>query len=168
MLFIVNPTFFEASNLKQFIEAIGSQLFFIYTVISLIRGFFLIPSTPFVLLGVLLFPNNLNFVFCISMLGIIVASTSLYYFSDLLGFSDKLRKKFPDKMDVWKRRLNSPWSTFIVLIWSFFPLVPTDLICYVAGIVKMPFRYLLAGVVIGEAILVYLYVYMGSSLVSIF
>ena len=55
----------------------------------------------------------------------------------------------------------------IVIAWSFFPLVPTDVICYVAGIVKMPYRYLILGVLIGEVVLIYLYVFYGTGLVEL-
>ncbi len=69
-------------------------------------------------------------------------------------------------MELWTARLGSPYSTLFVLVWSFFPLVPTDLICYVAGIVKMPFKYLLIGVVVGESILVYCYVFLGAEFLN--
>ena len=168
ILFILNPGFFEPHSLKAALSQFGTEILIIYILLSFLRGFFLLPSTPFVLLGVLLFPSDLWLVFIISMSGIILATIALYYFADILGFSEKLNKKFPMKMEKWKLRLNSPLSTVIVLIWSFFPLVPTDLICYVAGIVKMPFRYLITGVIIGEAILVYFYVFIGSSLLEYF
>ncbi|MFT4602287.1 MAG: putative membrane protein YdjX (TVP38/TMEM64 family), partial [Arenicella sp.] len=61
------------------------------------------------------------------------------------------------------RSKNAIW---ISMIWSFFPLVPTDLICYIAGIVKMPLRYLLIGVGLGELILVTCYVYLGSGMIE--
>lgn len=96
-----------------------------------------------------------------------MGSSALYYFSDALGFSEKLEKKYPEKLNRWHARLNSPKSTLIVIAWSFFPLVPTDLICYVAGIVKMPFKFMLLGVFIGEIILISLYVYLGNGIVEL-
>ena len=60
--------------------------------------------------------------------------------------------------------LQSRKSTWFVLAWSFFPLVPTDLICYVAGIVKMPFRSMFIGVFVGELTLDIFYVYFGASI----
>jgi uncharacterized membrane protein YdjX (TVP38/TMEM64 family) len=44
--------------------------------------------------------------------------------------------------------------------------VPTDVICYVAGIVKMPYRILISGVIIGELVLIYLYVFYGGQLIN--
>ena len=56
------------------------------------------------------------------------------------------------------------YSFWIVIGWSFFPLVPTDLICYVAGIAKMSYKKLVAAVVIGELPLVTFYVFAGVEL----
>lgn len=163
---IVNPSFFSVDNLVDFIKRFENQLMIVYVVISLLRGIFLIPSTPFVLAGIALFPDSPVFVITVSMIGILFTTVLLYYFSDLLGFSEKLQKKFPGKMEKWEQRLRSKHAVWIVTAWSFFPLVPTDLMCYVAGIVKMPIRYLLIGITIGEIVLVSCYVYMGVGLLE--
>ncbi len=163
---IVNPSFFSVQNLVAFIQKFEMQLMVVYIVISCLRGVFLIPSTPFVLAGVMLFPSSPVFVIVVSMVGILLSAILLYYFSDLLSFSEKLENKFPEKMEVWKKRVQSKKAFWIVLVWSFFPLVPTDLICYLAGIVKMPIKYLLVGVGVGEVILVGCYVYLGTGVIE--
>lgn len=168
LLLLLRPDFFHPDSLYELFLKFNTGIVLAYAIISVIRGFFLIPSTPFVLAGVIMFPSAPWMVFFISMIGIIFSTTALYYFSDLLGFSKKLESKFPKKMEVWKKRLNSPLSTLIVIVWSFFPLVPTDLICYVAGIVKMPFKYLFLGVIVGESVLVYCYVFLGAEIINFF
>jgi uncharacterized membrane protein YdjX (TVP38/TMEM64 family) len=165
-ILIVNPSFFSVEHLVAFIRKFETHLMITYILISCLRGMFLIPSTPFVLSGVLLFPSSPIFVITVSMGGILLTTLMLYYFSDILGFSKTIIKKFPHKMKVWETRLRSKHAIWIVLLWSFFPLVPTDLICYIAGIVKMPLKYLLIGVGVGELILVTCYVYLGSGLLE--
>ncbi|MFY7669637.1 TVP38/TMEM64 family protein [Tenacibaculum sp. MEBiC06402] len=160
--YIQNPEIFSVEYLKNFISSYKGQILVVYILISLVRGFFLIPSTPFVLAGVLLFPDQLFLVLLISMAGIMLSATALYYFSDMLGFSEHLEKKYPNKVLKWKDKLQSSKATFLVLGWSFFPLVPTDIICYVAGIIKMPYKYMFTGVFIGELILVSFYIFSGS------
>ncbi len=160
--YIKNPELFSVNYIKSFISSYQGQIIFIYTIISLVRGFFLLPSTPLVITGILLFPNQLFLVLLISMVGIMLSATGLYYFADTLGFSEYLEKKYPNKVMKCKQKLQSPKATFLVLGWSFFPLVPTDIICYVAGIVKMPFKHMFLGVFIGELILVSFYVFFGS------
>lgn len=163
IFYFVRPDLMTVEALSDFISSYESEMLLIYVILTLVRGLFLIPSTPFVLAGVVLFPEHPVFMIIISMIGIMLTSAALYYFSDILGFSNYLEKKHPSGVEKWKQRLNNPKSTLFVIGWSFFPFVPTDLICYVAGIVKMPFRYMFLGVFTGELILVTFYVYFGSS-----
>jgi uncharacterized membrane protein YdjX (TVP38/TMEM64 family) len=166
VFYFVRPELITVEALSDFISSYENEMLLIYIVLTLVRGIFLIPSTPFVLAGVVLFPDYPIFVVIISMIGIMLTSIALYYFSDILGFSNYLKKKHPDGVEKWKTRLNNPKSTLFVIGWSFFPFVPTDLICYVAGIVKMPFKYMFLGVFIGELILVTFYVYFGSGMIT--
>ncbi|MCG8573903.1 MAG: VTT domain-containing protein [Flavobacteriales bacterium] len=166
--FVISPESFEPAKMAAFLERYQEQAFLVYVLISLLRGLFLIPSTPFVICGAILFPQMPLAVFTVSMLGVLLGSTLIYFFSDLLGFSEKLERKYPKQLEKWHRRLNSPKATLIVIAWSFFPLVPTDLICYVAGIVKMPYKFLILGVFIGELVLIYFYVYLGTGLFDYF
>ena len=136
----------------------------IYIVATFVRGFFLIPSTPFVLCGVLLFPNQLFLVLVISMLGVLFSASLLYFFADFLGFSKKLEAKNVLGIQKWKNKLQQPRAGLFVMLWSFFPLVPTDLICYVAGLVKMRYLYFILGVAIGELTLNIFYVYYGNNI----
>ena len=164
VLFIIDPYSFSAEGFADFISLYGDQMMIAYAVLSIIRGLFLIPSTPFIIAGAMLFPEQPLTVFIISIIGVLTGSTFVYYFSDLLGFSGKLEKKYPKQIEKWNKRLNSKWAVGLVIAWSFFPLVPTDVICYVAGVVKMKYRNLIFGVLIGELVLVYLYVYLGQGL----
>ena len=168
LYYILHPEMFTSEFLINFIQSFKTEIFATYILLTFLRGFFLIPSTPFVIGGGLLFPEKLILILAISMAGVMFSGTCLYYFSDLLGFSKFLNKKYPSQLDRLKNLLNRPKSTFIVIAWSFFPLIPTDLICYAGGIVKMPFKYIISGVFIGELMLDIIYVYFGSSLSSIF
>ena len=92
--FITHPNQFTAESLALFMERFKGQIWFVYIAVSFIRGFFLIPSTPFVLTGIVLFPNEPLLVLFVSMSGVVFSATLLYFFSDLLGFSDYLEKKY--------------------------------------------------------------------------
>ena len=162
--YLINPAFYSAERLVSIIKTFKNEMLLIYTILTLLRGFFLIPSTPFVIAGGLLFPDQLLLVLFISIAGVLFSATSLYYFSDLLGFSSYLEQKFPDKISKLKKKLESPKSTLFVAGWSIFPFVPTDIICYVTGILKTPFKNVLYGVFIGEIILCSLYVYFGAAI----
>jgi len=162
--YFINPEIASPKYIVSFIREFKNEMLLIYIILTFVRGFFLIPSTPFVIGGGLLFPDNLFLVLVISMMGVMLSATTLYYFSDMLGFSKYLKKKFPDKIELWKSRLNSPKSTLFITAWAFFPFVPTDLICYVSGIIKIPFKNMFIGVFIGELVLDIFYVYFGANL----
>lgn len=165
--YVLNPEIITAKYLVAFVQEFLGEMLLIYTILTLIRGFFLIPSTPFVIGGGLLFPDQLLLVLLISIIGVLFSAASLYYFSDLLGFSNYLEKKFPNKIPVWKKKLDTPKSTLLVAAWSMFPFVPTDIICYVTGILKTPIKNVLFGVFIGEIILCSLYVYFGAAIFNL-
>lgn len=166
VVYFTYPEVSSPEYITNFIQRFSGEMLLIYTLISLIRGFFLIPSTPFVIAGGLLFPDQLFWVLLISMIGIMSSATALYYFSDLLGFSGYLNTKFPSKIEKMKSRMENSKSIFFIAGWSFFPFVPTDLICYVTGILKTPYKNVFAGVFVGEIILCTFYVYFGASIFS--
>lgn len=165
LLYLLNPEIVTPHYVITFMQSFGGEVMIVYIVLTLIRGFFLIPSTPFVLTGGMLFSDELFLVLAISMAGIVASATMLYYFSDILGFSDYLEKRHPDNMNKWKNRLGSPKAMLFVIAWSFFPLAPTDLICYVAGIVKMPYKLMITGVFLGELVLNVFYIYFAASII---
>ncbi len=167
VFYFLKPEVFTPTHLFNFIESFQNEMLVIYILLSFVRGFFFIPSTPFVIVGGLLFPNQLLLVLIISMSGIMLSATALYYFSDILGFSKYLDKKFPASINTWKTRLASSKSIFFIAGWSLLPIVPTDLICYVTGIMKTPFRNLFLGVFIGELILCSGYIYSSAHLVEL-
>ena len=52
----------------------------------------------------------------------------------------------------------------IIIGWSFFPLAPTDLICYVCGVLRVRFWKFLLGVTLGEGAISAIYIYGGDQI----
>ena len=77
------------------------------------------------------------------------------------GYDRLLEERYP-KNRLLKKNMHGNRSFWIIAGWSFFPLVPTDLICYVAGMVRLPFRKVVGPLMVGEIPLVTIYVYLGS------
>lgn len=160
-VFLVHPEVASPEFIVKKLQKFEHVLWLAYIIITIARGFFLIPSTPFVIGGAILFPESPLLVLAVSMLGVMFSATALYYFSDLLGFSKYLERKNAKAVKKWTTRLQHPNATLFVIGWAFFPFVPTDVICYVAGIVKMPYRFMFIGVFLGELVLNIFYVYFG-------
>lgn len=153
-LYLIYPEEFTAEGIQHWIQQFNEAAIFIYLIISIARGIFFVPSTPFVLAGALLFPYQLWLVFIISMLGILSSGIFIYYAAQFLDFGNK----HADKVGRIKEKIRK-YGFWIVLGWSFFPIVPTDLVCYVAGRTKMNFWKYISALFIGEAILIALYLY---------
>lgn len=153
------PEYFTPAKIAEFIEHFKGTVFLVYFVISVLRGLTLIPSTPFVLAGTIVFPDNPFLVLAISICGIIFSSTMIYYFSDYLGFSKYLENKHPQKIETIKTHLQKPTGFFFVFFWSFFPVLPTDAVCYVAGILNMNFKKYIAAITFGELIICSVYIF---------
>jgi uncharacterized membrane protein YdjX (TVP38/TMEM64 family) len=168
IMLLFNPSMLTPDKIQGVVTNYGSTALFIYISISMFRGFFLIPSTPFVLAGVAMYPENPIMVISISMAGILFSATLLYFFSQRLGFSLFLERKYPSAIKSTGELLSGNWATTFIAAWSVFPFVPTDVICYVAGMIKMPYHKMLLGLFIGEFVLISAYVYLGKGLISLF
>ena len=84
---------FTPKHITDFVRRFEGHLLLAYFMISFLRGFTLIPSTPFVIAGVLLFPENKIIVLLISLGGILFSATLLYYLSELTATLKRLHLK---------------------------------------------------------------------------
>lgn len=160
-LFLFRNEYFQPEFLYEFINRYDRGIWALYVAMILIRGFFLIPSTPFVLAGIMLFPDQPFAVVAVSMTGVVFSATLLYFYSDNIGFSDYLKKRYPEKMEWVKTKLSGKYQFPLIFGWAVFPPVPTDLICYVSGIIGIKYWIMLVGVFLGKLILVSTYVFLG-------
>jgi uncharacterized membrane protein YdjX (TVP38/TMEM64 family) len=165
-LWLAEPQWFTAAHLETILQRWGPWAFAGFVAISAIRGALLIPSTPVVLAGGALFPDATLAVLAVSMAGIICSATLLYRFPGFAGYDKKLAARYPDQLELLQGHLKKPRAVWIVALWSFFPAVPTDLICYAAGLVRMPFGRMVAGLVLGELPLVTGYILLGENVAA--
>ncbi|AKB74062.1 hypothetical protein MSLAZ_0801 [Methanosarcina lacustris Z-7289] len=134
----------ELSNQYHYI-ALG-----IYFLLLSARGLTMIPSTPLLLAGVLIFdPVEL---FVVNMAGILSSSTIVYYFSQYLGFDTYFETKYGKYTHKIRNGLTDK-ELPVIVGWSFFPLVPTDLIVYVGSSLRIPLLKCLLGVFVGESVI---------------
>ncbi|MXY23208.1 MAG: TVP38/TMEM64 family protein [Acidobacteria bacterium] len=160
-LYAVRPDLIEPSNLVALFRQSGPLVLVGYVVVSLARPVTLIPGTVLVVVGTLLFPDRYWTVFAIS-LGCVVASSGLvYWFFDFLGLSELFERKHAERIR-WLEAQMARRGFWIVAGWSLFPIIPTDVICYVAGSLRMPFGRFLVAVALGKLPLVAFYVTGGT------
>ncbi|HKW87835.1 MAG TPA: VTT domain-containing protein [Candidatus Acidoferrales bacterium] len=131
----------------------------VYLLAGCLRGFTLIPSTYLVFVGLPLFPPRP--LFLLTIIGILVSSASIYLFSESLHLGQHFEGRH--KHRVMKVRAILQKNELPVIIgWSFFPFAPTDLICYVCGILEIDFWKFLFGVMVGEGAICGIYIFFGN------
>ncbi|MCY2965228.1 MAG: VTT domain-containing protein [Planctomycetota bacterium] len=144
-----------ASDFREF----GNLMLLIYLIASISRAFVLIPSTPFVLAGCALFPDRPLVVLGTSLLGIAISASLIYFFAESLGLDTYFQKRHAAQFARLECVLRSRWGFWGLVGWAGFPLAPTDLACYVAGSLRMPYWRFLAAVCLGELIVCAFYVF---------
>jgi uncharacterized membrane protein YdjX (TVP38/TMEM64 family) len=164
--YLYSPSTFTAENMAAFMLRFGGVIWLIFFLFSTFRGFTLLPSTPLVLAGTILFPEQPFSVLAVSMIGILLSSAMIYYFSEFLGFDTHFENHKPDMARKIKQKLEHPLGFLFVAGWAFFPFVPTDLVCYLAGTTRMKFWKFIVAVGVGELILCTFYIFFGGSLLK--
>jgi uncharacterized membrane protein YdjX (TVP38/TMEM64 family) len=147
-----------AADLQRFEHG----LLVLYLLASVTRALVLIPSTPFVLAGCLLFPGRPGLVLVISLVGISLSATVIYHFAGMLGLDHWFEARHPDRARWMRQWLSGPWGFWALVCWSFFPLAPTDLACYLAGSLRLPFGRYLAAVCLGELLVCAGYIFLSQ------
>ena len=131
-----------------------------------LRGVLLLPSTPMLLAGAVAFADARWAAVAVAMAGVVVSAWLVYVLADRIGLGDYLEHHFPDRLASFQDKLDSAKGTVGVALWAGNPFVPTSLVCYVAGLAHADVRHYLAGVTVGEAPLVVLYLVGGAALAA--
>lgn len=136
----------------------------IYVLLLSVRGVFLIPSTPLLFAGIVVFPPF--WVWSLNMVGIVTSSTIVYTLVHWVGVDIMVRARYRERV-VQLRGLMERFGIPVIVGWSLFPFVPTDVIVYTASTVRMQLWKCLLGVLIGEGILNGIYVVTGQGILAL-
>jgi uncharacterized membrane protein YdjX (TVP38/TMEM64 family) len=155
--------FFKRDALQHLMASLADSppfwAYWVYLILGCVRGFTLIPATYLVVAGmVFLAPVPL---FLLTLAGIIVSSAAVYYFADAMQFDRLFERRYGPQIDRL-RGLLVRRQLPIVITWSFFPLAPTDVVCYVCGALKIGLSRCLLGVAIGEGAICAVYIFVGT------
>jgi uncharacterized membrane protein YdjX (TVP38/TMEM64 family) len=131
----------------------------VYVLLGSMRGLTLMPATTLLVMGLPFFQPLV--LLTLTLLGILISSSSIYWFSEALHVEELLAVNHRQRLaqlEVALRRYELP----VIIGWSFFPLLPTDLICYACGVLRIDFKKCLVGVAIGEGLICALYIFLGD------
>jgi uncharacterized membrane protein YdjX (TVP38/TMEM64 family) len=131
----------------------------IYILLGSLRALTLVPATFLVLIAIPFFPSWLLFLITLPIIGI--SSGIIYGFAEILHMDEDFERKYPKQI----RRLTDLLQRHqlpIIIGWSFLLLLPTDLLCYVCGTLRVNFTKFIIGVLIGEGAVYGIYIYFGD------
>lgn len=132
-----------------------------YLALGCARGFSLVPVTSLVLLGLPFFPPVT--LFLLTLAGILVSSTCIYRFTEALHLDELIRRRHGRVLGRLQASLERHGLP-IIAGWSFFPLAPTDAVCYLSGVLKIGLGTCLLGVGLGEGAICGIYIFLGDQL----
>lgn len=144
------------------VELSASPPFWIYAVylaLGCLRGFTLVPATYLVVAGMLVLPPWP--LYLLTVVGIVVSSAAVYYFAEAMEFDRFFERKYAPQI-ARLRALLARRELPIVIAWSFFPIAPTDLVCYICGALNVDLKKCLIGVTIGEGTICAIYIFVGG------
>ena len=165
VLYVRRPELIDPANLVDVLRQSGPFVLLAYVVVSVLRPVTLVPSTVLIVAGTLLFPERYALVFAVSLAAVVASAAIIYYFFDFLGLAELFERRHAARVR-WLEEQVRARGFWIVAGWSAFPFVPTDVICYAAGSLRMPVGKFLLGVTVGEIPIVAFYVAGGTWLFS--
>ncbi len=157
--------FLHPQYLLEVFRSFGTWAIVIYIFVSMFRSIILLPSLPLVIVGTIYAPNMPNTVYFISMACIWFSGILVYHFSHLLGFDAMFSHHIHDPKI--KKSIDT-YGAFVISFWSFFPLLPVDVACYLAGTVRLNFIKFIIALTIGEWTVVAIIVYGWSKMMKLF
>ena len=155
-LYLTNRETLDVEVIRGLVDKNRAIVIPVYLAFLSLLGLTFIPSTPFAIGGVLLFSPEVAYL--LNLVGIVTSSTIVYHFARFLGLGTVFESRYPENTRKVRGALNRK-ELPIIVGWSFFPVVPTDLIIYVASTLKIPLWKCLLGVLIGEGTLNAFYIF---------
>jgi uncharacterized membrane protein YdjX (TVP38/TMEM64 family) len=154
---------FHSEALQQLLLSVSASppawVYVVYLALGCVRGFTLIPATYLVVAGMLVLPPLP--LFALTVAGIILSSTAVYHFAEAMRLDRFFERRYGRQV-ARLRALMERRELPIVIAWSFFPIAPTDLVCYVCGALKVDLKKCLLGVTIGEGAICAIYIFLGG------
>ena len=131
----------------------------VYLAFGSLRAFTLIPATFPILVAIPFFDPWV--LLALTLPSIAISSSIIYGFAETIHMDEVFERKYPDHIRRLKDLLQK-YQLPIIIGWSFLLFLPTDLICYVCGSLKINFKKFLFGVVVGEGTVYAIYIFLGS------
>jgi uncharacterized membrane protein YdjX (TVP38/TMEM64 family) len=165
VILVWNREYLNPSLLANLIRENKISASVIYFFAMIVLEFFIIPTSPLVLSGAIIFSDDPFSFIIVTMVAILTASVLIYYFAQFVNLEEWLNKKYPKQFLYIQTKLNQ-YGFWIISGWSFLPLVSTSLICYTSGVIRYSFLKFITALFIGETIRICLYTFTASGVME--
>jgi len=161
--YFLRPDLFSPERIREIFATNLVLGLLVYFIVSTLRGFTLIPSTPIVFAGILVFPAVP--LYLVNLLAVFTSSAIVYYMARLVRFDHYFHERYPKKIETLTGLLRDRELPAISL-WGFAPMVPTDMIVYVCSVLRINLAKTLFGTAIGEGVICAVYIFGGTAILE--
>ena len=154
-----NNSYFSIEKIQEFLD--GQNLYIallMYIVILTIRWLTLLPWTPLLVLGAILFP--LLYAFIAVQIAVQLYILVIYRYSNILDF------EIPKKVLDYKSKIQKYWIAYIILL-CVIPWMSMNILAYFLSTLKIPLKTQMIWIGIGSTINLFLYLSIFKTLFSI-
>ncbi len=157
--------FFERDFVEQQLKGAFSASMvaasIVYIILGSFRAFTLVPATFLLLVALPFFPPL--WLLIVTMIAVVISSSICYFFAEALHMDEYFEKNHPRQIRKLKELLQR-YQFPIIIGWSFMMFLPTDLICYVCGTLRINYTKFIIGLLIGEGSVYAIYIYSADYL----
>lgn len=145
---------------EQFILSTGSWGIVIFFFLTLLQVVVLpIPAAVTIIAGAVIYGGWISFL--VSTAGTIVGSVICFYLGRVFGKKLVMWLVGKEKTEKYATLLGKKGKTLFVGM-MLFPFFPDDIICMVAGLTKMTFRYFIIAVTLARPVMIAFYSFLGD------
>ena len=162
-LHLGRPELFEPRVMREFFGRSEVWLLPLFLAACVGRILIFLPAMALLVAGLLLMPVAQLLV--VTTIGFMISSSLLYFGARWLGLDEVFERHSPEKIAKIRAAV-SKHGSLIVFFWAFFPAVPTDMISYVAGTVRMSFPRFLVSVTAGQSVLAFSTAFAGAEVIE--
>ena len=161
--YFLRPDLFSPERIREIFATNLVLGLLIYFILSTLRGFTLIPSTPIVFAGILVFPPAP--LYLVNLAAVFTSSAIVYYMAKLVRFDHYFHERYPKQIKTLTGLLRNR-ELPVISLWGFTPMVPTDMIVYGCSVLRISLAKTLFGTAIGEGVICAVYIFGGTAILE--
>jgi uncharacterized membrane protein YdjX (TVP38/TMEM64 family) len=158
IVLLLNPELTKPKELSAFISKNEDITLLIFCSGILLKVFTIIPLTPFIVAGAMIYTSNPWITILACWMGGQLTSILHYRFPHWLHIDVWAERKYGRKLEKLKKRI-ARHSFWYVLVAATIPIMPGELLYYLSGTLRIPFGPYQLAIAIGHLIVISVYTF---------